>query len=130
MYADGASRGNPGPAAIGAIVLDESGRELARISEAIGLTTNNQAEYRAAIAALEMAGRFNPTEAILYLDSQLVANQLNGKYRVKNASLQPLYAEAIKQINRIKKITVVHVPREENEIANALASAALRGHKI
>jgi ribonuclease HI len=125
IYADGASRGNPGPGAIGAIVLGERDEELARISQSIGLTTNNQAEYKAVIAAIKTASKFNAAEAILYLDSQLVVNQLIGKYKIKNTSLQSLYAEAIKQIKGFKKLTIVHIPREKNKIADALANAAL-----
>jgi ribonuclease HI len=130
IYADGASKGNPGPGAIGAIVLGERGEELARISQSIGLTTNNQAEYKAAIAAIKTASKFNAAEAVLYLDSQLVVNQLIGKYKIKSTSLQPLYAEAIKQIKGFKKLTIIHIPREKNKIADALANAALRKREI
>ena len=130
IYADGASRGNPGPGAIGAIVLGERGEELVRISQSIGLTTNNQAEYKAAIAAIKTASKFNAAEAVLYLDSQLVVNQLIGKYKIKSTSLQPLYAEAIKQIKGFKKLTIVHIPREKNKMADALANAALRKREI
>jgi len=91
IYADGASLGNPGLAAIGATVKDEQGRLVASISQAIGRTTNNQAEYRAVIAALEEAVRLGASKANIYLDSELIVRQINGKYRVKKAALKPLY---------------------------------------
>jgi ribonuclease HI len=96
IYADGACRGNPGPAAIGAVIIDEQQRELVKISEYIGQGTNNKAEYRAVIAALKEAIKFNPTEATLFLDSELVARQLTGNYKVKSASIIPLYNEAVR----------------------------------
>lgn len=130
IYADGASKGNPGPGAIGAVVLGEHGEELAKISESIGLATNNRAEYEAVIAAMKTASKFNATEAILYLDSQLVVNQLMGKYKIRSASLQPLYAEAMEQIKGFKKLNIVHIPREKNKIADALANAALKKAKF
>jgi len=95
LYTDGASRGNPGPAAIGAVIKDGQGRVLARISKRIGRTTNNQAEYRAVIAALEEAVRLGAAGVEIKSDSELVVRQINGRYRVKNPGLKPLYLSLI-----------------------------------
>ena len=126
IYADGACWGNPGPAAIGAIIRDEQQTELVRISEYIGHGTNNQAEYRALIAALKAAIRFKPAGVTLCLDSELVVKQLAGSYRVKSPFLLPLYTEAAELLKRFANLSIVHVRRGENAEADALASAALK----
>jgi ribonuclease HI len=125
IYADGVSRGNPGPAAIGATLKDETGRLLASISQAISKTTNNQAEYRALITALKRATQLGATEAGIYLDSELVVKQLTGSYRVKNAALKPLYDEARRLLSKLSGFTITHVPRRHNSEADKLANAAL-----
>ena len=89
IFTDGASQGNPGPAAIGAIIKDEQGRLITSMSQPIGRTTNNQAEYRAVIAALENAIRLGAKQVDMRSDSELVVRQINGRYRVKNATLKP-----------------------------------------
>jgi ribonuclease HI len=126
IYADGLSRGNPGLAAIGATVKDSKGQLLAAVSQGIGRATNNQAEYRALIAALREAHRLGATEASIYLDSELVVRQLNGSYRVKNAALKSLYREASGLLGRLKSFTITHVPRRQNAEADRLANAALK----
>jgi probable phosphoglycerate mutase len=130
VYADGASRGNPGPAAIGASIQDEAGRELATVSRAIGVGTNNQAEYRAAIEGVREARRLGATGIELRLDSELVVRQLIGRYRVRNPGLQPLFAALVSELEAagpytVAPYTVAHVPRERNTRADALANAAL-----
>ena len=125
INADGASRGNPGPAAIGAILKDEQGKLIAQISQSIGRTTNNQAEYRAVIAALEEALKLGVKQIELNADSELLVKQLNGKYRVKNAALKPLY-QRVKQLqSSLESLTISHVPREQNREADLLANMAL-----
>lgn len=126
-YADGAARGNPGPAACGAVVLDHDGNELRRIAQAIGRGTNNEAEYRAAIAAVRAALELGATELQLRLDSQLVVRQLQGSYRVRNERLKPLYRELDALSDQFVRFSVDHVPREQNRRADALANAALDG---
>ena len=126
IHADGLSRGNPGLAAIGATIKDGKGQLLAAVSQRIGRATNNQAEYRALIAALGEAHRLGATGASIYLDSELVVKQLNGKYRVKNASLKPLYYEASRLLSRLKSFTISHVPRRQNAEADRLANTALK----
>jgi len=125
IHADGLSRGNPGPAAIGATIKDEKGQLLASVSQRIGRATNNQAEYRALMAALKEAVRLRATEASVYLDSELVVRQLSGRYRVKNAALKPLHNEARRLLGRLKSFTITHVPRRQNSEADRLANAAL-----
>ena len=123
---DGASRGNPGPAAIGVVIRDEQKKVLAHISRAIGRTTNNQAEYKAIIAALETVSRLGITEVDMRSDSELVVRQINGRYRVKNAGLIPLYMKVKQLQSRMTGFTITHIPREENKEADSLAGKALR----
>jgi len=124
IHSDGASRGNPGRAAIGATIKDKQGRLLASISQTIGITTNNQAEYRAVIAALEEATRLGAREASLNLDSQLVVRQIKGEYRVKKAELKPLY-QRVKQLQSLlESCTITYIPREQNAEADRLANNA------
>ena len=123
---DGASQGNPGPAAIGATIRDQNGRLLATISRRIGRTTNNQAEYRAIIAALEKAASLGARQVEIRADSELVVRQLNGLYKVKKASLRTLYQEVVSLLGRFQGVTITSVPREQNQEADSLANAALK----
>jgi len=123
---DGASQGNPGPAAIGATIKDVQGKLLASISQSIGRATNNQAEYRALIAALEKAAGLGASQVDIRSDSELVVRQLNGQYRVKKVSLSPLYLEVSRLLSRFQGVTITWVPREQNKEADALANAALK----
>lgn len=128
VYADGGSRGNPGPAAIGALVVDPTTPEappLETVSEAIGVATNNVAEYRALIAGLEAARRQGADAIEVRADSQLVIRQLQGRYKVKNEGLRPYYQEAKGLLAGFDSVKLVHVPREQNVEADALANAAL-----
>ncbi len=121
---DGTAAPNPGPAKIGAIIKDEQGRLIASICQSIGYSTNNQAEYKAVIAALEKAIQLGVSQVNLYSDSELLVRQLNGQYRVKNASLKPLY-QRVQQLQRqFKSFTTTHIPSEENKEAHNLASNA------
>jgi len=128
ICADGASLGNPGLAAIGATIKDEQGRLVASISQGIGRATNNQAEYRAVIAALEEAIKLGATEADIYLDSELIVKQINGKYRVKRPTLKPLYQQVKELQSRFESFTIADIPRQQNKEADKLAHIALRGH--
>jgi len=125
---DGGSRGNPGPAAIGAVVTDTSvdpPRVVATVSESIGVTTNNVAEYRAAIAGLEAAGAHGADHVVLQGDSLLVIEQLAGRWKVKQAHLRPLHAAARDLLDGFAHTELVHVRRERNTDADALVNAAL-----
>lgn len=125
IFTDGASRGNPGPSAIGAVIKNEQGHVLTRISQRIGQTTNNQAEYRAIITALEEAIRLGGRQVELNSDSELVVRQVKGKYRVKNAALKPLYQQVKQLESRLESFTINHIPREQNKEADKLANTAL-----
>ncbi len=125
IFTDGVSRGNPGLAAIGATIKDEQGRLIARISQGIGRTTNNQAEYRAVIAALEEAIRLGARQVELNSDSEFVVKQIKGEYRVKKAALKPLY-QRVKQLQSgLESFTINHIPRQQNKEADRLANMAL-----
>ena len=127
VYSDGASRGNPGPAAIGAAVFDAAGREVHAVSRRIGHATNNEAEYRAAIAGLEAALALGARDVELVMDSELVVRQLNMRYKVRNPALRRLFGR-IKDLQwRFASFEVRHVRREENQRADELANLAFDG---
>ena len=128
IYADGASRGNPGPAAIGITIKDERGRLITSISQRIGKATNNQAEYRAIIAALEEAITLGAKQVDIKMDSELVVKQINGEYRVKKATLKPLYQQVKRLQSQLKSFTITHIPRQQNIEADNLANNALNGY--
>lgn len=125
IYVDGASRGNPGPAAIAVIVQDEMGKAVASFSQCIGTTTNNEAEYQAIIAALQKAVSLGAREVALKSDSELVVKQLNGRYRVKASTLKPLYQQVQKLQSFLGRLTITHIPRTANRKADSLANKAL-----
>ncbi len=127
LYTDGAARGNPGPASIGAALylVDNGTRLVGEVSEAIGHATNNVAEYRAVLAGLQLARRHQPDLLTLRADSQLLIRQLEGRYRVKNPALRELYREVMGLLQDLPGYKLEHVPREENVVADALANAAL-----
>ncbi len=126
IHTDGVSRGNPGLAAIGATLKDEPGRLVASISRRIGRATNNQAEYRAVIAALEEATRLGARQVELNADSELVVRQIKGQYRVKKEALKPLY-QRVKQLqSSLGSFTIKHIPRRQNKEADKLANRAFK----
>ena len=125
IHSDGVSRNNPGPAAIGATIKDEQGRLLATISRSIGRATNNQAEYRAVIAALEKAIKLGARQIELNLDSELVVRQVTGRYRVKNEALKPLFGRVKKLLGSLEGFSIRHIPRRQNQEADRLANSAL-----
>ena len=119
IYTDGAARGNPGASASGYVIYNSSGRQLAKNTIYNGIKTNNQAEYIAIIAALKEVGRLSGygEDVDLFSDSELVIKQLNGKYKVRNGSLIPLYEEASSIISKFKSCRLHNVPREEGHIS-------------
>ncbi len=125
IYTDGGARGNPGPSGIGAVILDDKKNLIAEISEYIGEATNNQAEYRAVVAAIKKAKELGAMEIQFYLDSQLVVEQLNGNYKVKNKGLQPLFVSVYNDSLSFKKVAYSHIPREQNKEADKLANMAM-----
>jgi len=125
IYTDGGARNNPGPAGIGAVLMDEQRRVVCKISKYIGEATNNQAEYQAVIAALAKAKELGVKEVDLFLDSQLVVMQLKGEYRVKDKDLAPLFVKVYNLSLGFKKITYTHIRRELNKQADKLVNLAV-----
>jgi ribonuclease H / adenosylcobalamin/alpha-ribazole phosphatase len=119
---DGAARGNPGPAGIGAVVATPDGRVLAEIAEGIGVATNNVAEYRAAIAGLARARELGGRVLLVRSDSRLLVEQLAGRYRVKNPTLIKLHLEVRRLMQEFDSVWFEHVPREQNKHADKLAN--------
>ena len=126
LFTDGGSRGNPGQAAIGIIIEDPTkGKVLHEHAERIGVETNNVAEYRALIEGLKRAKRYCPNRLICHLDSELVVRQLNGEYRVKMATLEPLVQEIRDLSMDFPDVVFEHIPREDNYRADALVNKVL-----
>ena len=130
VQSDGASRGNPGPAAIGGVVMTHDGEVLAEVSDAIGVTTSNVAEYRALIATLLAARELGVKSVDVLLDSDLIVQQVKGRYKVKKPHLKPLLAEVKQRLSDFEQYTINHVPRHRNRHADALANQALDARRV
>ena len=124
IYTDGASRNNPGEAGAGIFILRD-GKPHEKIARYLGRTTNNVAEYTAAIIGLEYAIKQGATQVKLFADSELLVKQLNKEYKVKNEGLKPLYRRANELIAKIGSVEVQYIPREKNKEADALANEAI-----
>jgi ribonuclease HI len=122
---DGGARGNPGPAAVAAVATTADGDVLAERNAFIGEATNNVAEYRALLLGLELAREFDAREVEVVNDSELVARQIGGEYKVKHAGLKPLYADAMRSLREFDRWAVRAVRREENSRADELVNEAL-----
>jgi len=122
---DGGARGNPGPAAIAAVASEPGGGELVERSAYIGEATNNVAEYRALLLGIELARELGAREVEVINDSELVARQVGGQYKVKHAGLRPLFLESMEALRSFDRWSVRNVPRAENARADALVSEAL-----
>lgn len=126
IHTDGAARGNPGPAGLGAVLRDAgTGEVLAELARYLGLRTNNYAEWTAVEAAIEEALRLGARWVDLRLDSELVARQITGRYRVKHADLKPIHQRVMALLGRLDGYTVAHVPRELNKDADRLSNVAI-----
>jgi ribonuclease HI len=125
VHVDGGSRGNPGPAAVGAVATDREGNTLGERKEYIGEATNNVAEYRAVLLALELARELGAREVEVVNDSQLVARQIGGEYKVKNAALRELFVETMRKLREFDRWSVRDVRREHNVRADELVNEAL-----
>lgn len=132
LYADGGSRGNPGPAGAGAVVFDNIGKRIVEVSDYLGVATNNVAEYEAIIRGLKKLlaefheGYFHTVDVLVRMDSKLVIEQMKGAYKVKHPNLIPRYMEAKNVIARnFGKVSFEHVPRERNKDADELANRAM-----
>ena len=124
IYSDGASRNNPGEAGAGIFILQD-GNPVEKIARYLGITTNNIAEYKAAIIGLEHAVKLGAKKVKLNADSELMVKQLNGQYKVKNEGLRPLFLRAKELIAKIGSVEVKYIPREMNKEADALANQAI-----
>ncbi len=133
IYTDGASKGNPGQAAIGVVIAlpdpDGDPIPIEEISEYIGVATNNVAEYSAVVRALERAAALGARDVAVHTDSELLTKQLSGEYRVKNVGLKPLYDHVQRLRVQFASCTFTHVRREFNTQADALANAAIKAHR-
>lgn len=125
VYADGASRGNPGEASIGAVVYSPEGAEAATVSQRIGHATNNEAEYQAAIAGLQAGLELGADDVELLMDSELVVRHLLGVYRVRNERLRPYFERLMALKGRFRVFSIQAVPRANNKRADKLANLAL-----
>ena len=125
VHVDGGSRGNPGPAAAASVVSSPSGEVLDEASELLGTVTNNVAEYRALLLGLVRARSLGASEVEVVNDSELIAKQVQGLYKVKHAAMRPLYGEAMAALRAFESWKIRSVPRAQNADADALVNAAL-----
>jgi ribonuclease HI len=125
VHVDGGARGNPGPAAIAAVVSDSDGEIIHEASETIGRATNNVAEYRALLLGIDQGLLLGATELDLVGDSELIVKQVQGKYKVKDAGLKPLHAEVRSKLTGVEGWAIRHVRREHNAEADRLVNEAL-----
>ena len=125
VHVDGGARGNPGPAAVAAVISSPDGEQLAEAAERIGTATNNVAEYRALLLGLERARALGATEVEVVNDSELIAKQVNGEYKVKHPDMKPLHARALEALGGFHRWSVRSVPRAQNADADALVNQAL-----
>jgi ribonuclease HI len=125
LHVDGGARGNPGPAAAGAVVSTPAGDVLDEAAEAIGVATNNVAEYRGLLLGLQRARELGATEVEVVNDSELIAKQVNGVYKVKHPDMKPLHAAALQALGSFERWSIRSVPRAQNAAADALVNQAL-----
>ena len=125
LYADGAARGNPGPAGSGAALVDENGRVIAEAMRHLGHATNNVAEYTALIIGLEEARKHEVEDLEIRMDSKLVVEQMNGKWRIRHPNIRPLALRAGELLAQFPKRSIRHIPRAQNAIADQLANRAI-----
>jgi len=130
VHVDGGARGNPGPAAAAAVISDPDGTVLAEPTQALGTATNNVAEYRAVLLGLTHAAELGASEVELVNDSELVARQIQGLYKVRNAALRPLHEQALGALGAFERWSIRSVPREQNADADALVNATLDQRRL
>ncbi|MGH2853274.1 MAG: ribonuclease HI family protein [Solirubrobacteraceae bacterium] len=130
VHVDGGARGNPGPAAAACVVSDPSGEVLEERARLLGTATNNVAEYRALLLGLERARALGATEVEVVNDSELVAKQVQGLYKVKHEAMRPLHREATAALKGFARWSIRSVPRAQNADADALVNAALDGAPV
>jgi len=127
VHVDGGSRGNPGPAAAAAVLSTPDGDVVDEAARTLGITTNNVAEYRGLLLGLERAAALGATEVDVINDSELIAHQVTGRYKVKHPDMKPLHAEALRALGGFERWSIRPVPRAQNADADALVNQALDG---
>jgi ribonuclease HI len=125
LFADGGSRGNPGPAASGAVLVGPDGEVIDEVGEFLGIATNNVAEWTALCIGLERAIERGIVRLAVRMDSELVVKQMRGEYRVKHASLQPLHRRAQSLLRKFEHVDIKHVPRKQNALADSVVNQVL-----
>jgi ribonuclease HI len=125
LFADGGSRGNPGPAASGAVIVDPSGEVVAEAGQFLGVATNNVAEWTALLIGLEAAAERGIRRLAVRMDSELVVKQVRGEYKVKHETLQPLHRKALTLLRKFEHVDIKHVPRKLNKLADSLVNSVL-----
>lgn len=125
IQTDGGARGNPGPAAAGIVIKDENGKTIAAYGEYLGKQTNNYAEYSAVISGLKKASELSATEIDVVVDSQLICEQLNGRWKVREPNLQKLFVQAWNQMQKFKKARIRHTLRHNNKEADSEVNKVL-----
>ena len=129
VHVDGGSRGNPGPAAAAAVLSTPDGDVVDEAAQTLGRTTNNVAEYRGLLLGLERAAALGADEVEVINDSELIAHQVNGRYKVKHPDMKPLHAEALQALKQFDRWSIRPVPRAQNADADALVNQALDGER-
>lgn len=129
-YADGGSRGNPGEAACAAFITTDDGHELLRRAKRLGKTTNNVAEYEAVLLALDLCKELGAAHVTLRVDSELVARQIEGQYKVRHPDLMQLHHRVILRKRTFEHLSVEHIPRKKNEVADAMVNACLDNKEL
>ncbi|MFC1807184.1 ribonuclease HI family protein [Candidatus Omnitrophota bacterium] len=129
IFIDGAARGNPGPSGIGVVIRDAQGITIDNLSKYIGNATNNVAEYSALIFGMDGARKLGAEELVINTDSELLAKQLGGEYKIKNAALKDLYSEVVELLGSFSEVKVNQISREENKAADKLANKAIDSAK-
>lgn len=130
VHVDGGARGNPGPAAAACVISDQAGEVLRERSELLGVATNNVAEYRALLLGLSEAAKLGAGEVQVVGDSELIAKQVNGIYKVKHEAMKPLHKQALAALSQFSSWSIRTVPRAQNAHADALVNAALDGSPV
>ncbi len=128
IHTDGGARGNPGPAAVGVVIQDSQGNILKEVGKYLGKATNNQAEYQAVILALEEAKKMQADQIDFYLDSELVVEQLNRRYKIKDQTLGSLFIKIWNLKSQFRQVNFFHIPREQNKRADAIVNQVLDKH--
>jgi ribonuclease HI len=130
IYTDGGSRGNPGQAAIGFLIYGEEKEIIEQYSECIGIQTNNYAEYYSIIKSLIVAKKYSPEEVVIYTDSSLAYNQVNGLWKIKDEEIKKLVFQVKKEIANFKIFKIIYIPREKNREADKLVNIALNLNSV